>query len=186
MRCCIVIIRRPLVLIPLSEVNRVLRAALCIPAMFVALTAFGAEPATIAHPCAVIEDGQERLACYDAAFPRPVDRPVREEVPDADSTQTDKRSQDFGLSEAQLRAREPERARDKRVELIEATVVGIRYRSSGERIITLDNGQVWLQTEVTVRGPLTEGDQVNIRRAALGSFMLVTPGRVALRVRRME
>lgn len=162
-----------------------LRAAFCIPAIFVTLTAIGAEP-TITHPCAAIEDGQERLACYDAAFPRPVGRQVREQAPDTDSIQAHERSQDFGLSEAQLRAREPERGQEKRVELIEATVVGIRYRSSGERIITLDNGQVWLQTEVTVRGPLAEGDQVSIRRAALGSFMLVTPGRVALRARRIE
>ena len=91
----------------------------------------------------------------------------------------------FGLSESQLRARDPEHRRDA-LDRIEAKVVSVQHRSTGERLITLDNGQVWLQTEATVRGPLREGDAVVIRRAALGSFQIVTPGRVALRVRRIE
>lgn len=93
---------------------------------------------------------------------------------------------EFGLSEAQLRARDPERSRAAGPDQIEARVVGLDFRATGERVITLDNGQVWLQTEVTVRGPLKAGDTVRIRKAALSSFQLVTPGRVALRVRRLE
>jgi hypothetical protein len=138
-----------------------------------------------AHPCAAVEDSVDRLACYDAAFARPGVTAGPQQ--DSDATPgTPGAVEEFGLSEAQLQARDPERARPPRVDHIEAQVVDVRLRSTGERIITLDNGQVWLQTEVTVRGPLSAGDRVVIRSAALGSFQLVTPGRVALRVRRIE
>jgi hypothetical protein len=156
------------------------------------------------HPCAAVDDPAERLACYDETFPRPgavagveqkVGGPVAEptevpqprEIPAAPAAaEGPELVEEFGLTEAQLQARDPERPREPRVDRIEATVVGIRHRASGERLVTLDNGQVWLQTEITVRGHLAEGDQVVIRRAAFGSFQLVTPGRVALRVRRIE
>ena len=153
------------------------------------------------HPCAAVDNPAERLACYDKAFPRAstaagveqqAESPVAEatEVPQQrdipEAAEEPELVEKFGLTEAQLQARDPERPREPRVERIEATVVGIRHLSSGERVVTLDNGQVWLQTEITVRGHLAEGDQVVIRRAALGSFQLVTPGRVALRVRRIE
>lgn len=108
-----------------------------------------------------------------------------ERVPEPKATAETETVEDFGLSRSQLQAREPERT-STRIERIEATVTDVRQRSSGERVITLDNGQVWLQTEVTVRGPLKPGDVVAIRRGAFSSFQLITPGRVALRVRRIE
>lgn len=91
----------------------------------------------------------------------------------------------FGLSNVQARAKRPERKRES-LDRIEATVVDLRHFSTGERLIALDNGQVWLQTEATVRGPLVKGDRVVIRKGAFSSFQMVTPGRVALRVRRLE
>ena len=166
-----------------------LRVELCIPVIILSLAAScvtGAEPDKATHPCAVIEDAGERLGCYDEAFPRPADAPARKQEPAAVPATDPARFEEFGLSEAQLRDRQPDSARANRVERIEATVVGLGHRATGERIIRLDNGQLWVQTEVTVRGPLAEGDEVVIRRAALGTFMLVTPGRVALRVRRLE
>ena len=41
----------------------------------------------------------------------------------------------------------------------------------GEQIITLDNGQVWRQTD-SVRLKLVEGQSVTIKRGALGSFFI--------------
>ena len=154
------------------------------------------------HPCAAVDDPPERLACYDQAFPRPDGAAVAaapeaaqvvqqapgravERAPEPKAPAAAETVEEFGLNRAQLQARDPERV-STRIERIEATVTEVRYRPSGERVITLDNGQVWLQTEVTARGPLRAGDTVAIRRAALGSFQLVTPGRVALRVRRIE
>jgi hypothetical protein len=139
----------------------------------VAVAADGAKPS---HACAALDDPAARLACYDAAFTRPDPVVEAREV-----------IEEFGLTEMQLQARDPARpARDRGPERIEAKVISVQARSTGERIITLDNGQVWLQTEATIRGPLATGDSVVIRRAALGSFQLVTPGQVSLRVRRIE
>lgn len=135
------------------------------------------------HPCAPVNDASERLACYDAAFPRPADarpEPVVDEAARADSLQ------EFGLSQEQLRKRDPERMREIMPDQLQAKVAGVAYRRTGERLITLESKQVWLLTEVTSKGQLRVGDPVVIRRAALGSFMLVTPGGVRLRARRVE
>jgi len=135
------------------------------------------------HPCAPLSDASQRLACYDAAFPRPADvrpEPVVDEAARASSLQ------EFGLSKEQLRQRDPERAREVMPDQLQAIVAGVAYRQTGERLISLEGKQVWLLTEVTSKGQLSVGDSVVIRRAALGSFMLVTPGGVRLRARRVE
>jgi hypothetical protein len=203
---------------PVLSLERV--AVRSMPGILIMAVALGALAAPLpaaerdlSHPCAGHDDAAVRLACYDAAFPRPpapaeaaqpapapaatrpgaptpagpvvatpVPPPAAEQLPAAaaaDEIET------FGLSGVQLDARDPAR-RERRLEQIEATVTEISFRGSGERVIRLDNGQVWLQTEVTVRGPLSLGDTVVIRRGALSSFRLVTPGRVSLRVRRIE
>lgn len=147
------------------------------------IDANAAEPSAASHPCTSIGVANERLACYDAAFP-----PTTTSHSEAVITE-DKRTdqlQEFGLNGEQLRAHEPERKRDTRPDRIEAKVAVLSRRRSGERLITLDSGQVWLLTEITSKGPLHVGDPVTIRTAALGSFMLITPARVALRARRIE
>ncbi|MFU8820179.1 MAG: type VI secretion system-associated protein TagO [Gammaproteobacteria bacterium] len=175
---------------------------LSLAVLLIAIASSAAGAGDPSHPCAAVDDATERLACYDRAFPRPAEAaaaaaseaahvvqqaPGRavERAPEPKAAAATETAEEFGLSLTQLQARDPERV-STRIERIEATVTEVGYRPSGERVITLDNGQVWLQTEVTVRGPLRAGDAVAIRRAALGSFQLVTPGRVALRVRRIE
>lgn len=129
-----------------------------------------------AHPCTTVTDPTERLACYDAAFP-----------PAADAqSERDKALREFGLNKAQLRVRDAEHKRDVWPNRIEATVARVSSRATGERVVTLDSGQVWLLTEVTSRGHLTSGDRVVIREAALGTYMLLTPKRVPLRARRIQ
>lgn len=131
------------------------------------------------HDCAGIASPTERLACYDAAFP-----PLSD--PKALAQAKEKAVAEFGLSADQLRERDPNRARDLEPSRIEATVAALTQRSDGTRVITLDNGQVWVLTKVTSKGPLNVGDRVRVRAAALGTYMLVTPGGVPLRVRRMD
>ena len=145
--------------------------------------ATGAESSIKSHPCATVTDPSERLACYDAAFPPATD--TRSGAVDLESERT-KALREFGLNKVQLRVREPERMRDVSPDRIEAKVARVGYRPTGERVVTLDSGQVWLLTEVTFKGHLRVGDPVVIRTAALGSYMLVTPGRVPLRARRIN
>lgn len=153
---------------------RVFASVALILAMTTGATASGSLAGS--HACAGVPDPVERLACYDAAFP-----------PGADAQSArDKALLDFGLNKVQLRVRDPERMRDLSPDQIEATVTRVGYRATGERLVTLDSGQVWLLTEVTSKGPLASGDRVVIREAALGTYMLLTPKRIPLRARRLQ
>jgi len=156
-----------------------LRVAACV-ALFLGMTqAVAASLQMAVHACAAVSGASERLACYDAAFP-----PVRGAVDMA--SEKERALKEFGLNKAQLRDRNPERMSVIAPDRIEASVARMSVRSTGERVVTLDSGQVWLLTEVTMKGPLRVGDRVMIREAALGSHMLLTPRKIALRARRIQ
>jgi len=131
------------------------------------------------HACASIRGTAERLACYDAAFP-----PIANA---ADAASVRKRAlEDFGLNKAQLRDRDPEGMQVASPDRIEGAIARLSIRANGQRVITLQSGQVWLLTEVTTKGQLRVGDRVMIREAALGSHMLLTQKKVALRAKRIQ
>lgn len=146
--------------------------------MMSAVSAAG--PAGQSHPCASVVDPADRLVCYDKTFP-----PAAGTLSGAEALRQ-KALRDFGLHKTPARPDEPERMRDTAPDAIEGTIANLSRRSTGERVITLDNGQIWLLTEVTSKGRLKNGDRVVIRKAALGSHMLLTPARVALRARRIQ
>ena len=148
-------------------------------ALLLAVTHVAAAPQTTPHACASVTAASERLACYDAAFPP---------VPDAVDMASEKERalKEFGLNKSQLRERDPGRMNVLAPDRIEGSVARVVVRSTGERVVTLDSGQVWLLTEVTMKGPLSAGDRVTIREASLGSHMLLTPKNIALRARRLQ
>ncbi len=138
-----------------------------------------AAPQVAGHACASIRSTTERLACYDAAFP-PVANPV-------DVASVRKQAlEDFGLNKAQLRDRDPEGMQVASPDRIQGTIARFSERANGQRVVTLESGQVWLLTEVTMKGHLRVGDPVTIREAALGSHMLLTQKKVALRAKRIQ
>jgi len=153
-------------------------------ALFCAMTTcVAAQAPATSHPCVAVIEASERLACYDAAFPPAAN--ARGTAADM-AAERDRTLREFGLNKVQLRVREPERMRVIAPDRIEATVARVGSRSTGERIVTLDNGQVWLLTEVTMKGQLRSGDRVTIRQAALGTYMLLTPKKIALRAKRTQ
>ncbi len=93
---------------------------------------------------------------------------------------------DFGLTEADKRALDPERAEKTQLTSIKSTVASVARRPTKELVVTLDNGQVWVQSESVTQVALKVGDVVTIRKASLGSHMLVAPNRAAMRVRRIR
>jgi hypothetical protein len=153
-----------------------------------------------AHDCVGLDDDARRLACYDEALGR-----VR---PSADATSSagpvadtaaggaatasataapsQPRREDFGLSDQEKRARAEQRAEPKPIESISAAVQSVSRRPTGEQLFVLDDGQVWMELEAYARTRVKPGDTVTIRRGALGSYMLVTPNRVATHVRRLK
>lgn len=135
------------------------------------------------HACAGVVDPNDRLACYDRAFP-PV---ANAGAPVLDLEARRKQVvEEFGFNKRQLLDRAPEPLRAINPDHIEGVVKAVAERDHGERLVTLENGQAWLLVEGTARGRLNPGDKVTVREAALGTYMLVTPTRVALRAKRLR
>lgn len=92
----------------------------------------------------------------------------------------------FGKTEEEVRTSVQEATGAKKLDQIEARISKVKTSNTGQAIITLDNGQVWKQTD----GPklrLSEQDEVIIRRAIFGSYKLVKAGRnTTIRVRRIS
>ncbi|MCC4606062.1 hypothetical protein HG421_04990 [Xanthomonas campestris pv. badrii] len=125
------------------------------------------------HACASVPDPVPRLACYDTSFPP---------TPAVRAAEASRAVREFGHDAA----RPASASGDKPPAQVSAAVLAVAYRTDGTRIVTLDNQQRWAVTEPTSRGHVAERDVVTIRKAAMGSFMLVTPGGVALRARRVD
>jgi hypothetical protein len=78
--------------------------------------------------------------------------------------------------------------REKLGELSEitATVTAVSARPHGELVITLDNGQVWVELAPGSKIRLKTGDPVKIEAGALGSFLLIAPNRRSSKVSRVR
>lgn len=167
-----------------------------LPLAFAALAAQAAS-SDAPQRCAEIGDDFARLACYDAIFRKPAASAASTAVPaaaaaPAAATGTAAASAatnpeaDFGLTEAAKRARDPQKAQQEMPESITGAVAAVGRRPAGELTVTLENGQVWTQVMVDQRARVAVGDTVIIKKAALGSHLLVTQGRYATRVQRVK
>jgi hypothetical protein len=67
---------------------------------------------------------------------------------------------------------------------VKATVSQITEDRLNHVYLVLDNGQTWGFTEKDPR--VRPGDTVTIKRAALGSFLLLAPSRRSYRVERLH
>jgi hypothetical protein len=157
--------------------------------------------------CSSIANTVERLACYDrlagrasakappsspaaaapaaapvvSAAPVGAAPPAAAPVPAAAST-----ANDFGLSKVQKeRADGAASSSPAEIKSITARVAGFRKGPSGRPRVLFDNGQTW-EYEEDGDYLLAVGDSVTIRRASLGSFLLVTPSKLVHRVRRIR
>lgn len=143
------------------------------------------------YACAENDDDADRLACYDAAVGRlkaaedagEITTITREEV---ENVQRDT----FGLSFPSLPAIAlprlgGDRDDDGQIDSLTVAVSKIERNAFDKAVITLENGQVWLQTEggmFSIRGI----EEAEVQRAALGSFRMKLDGGRAFRVRRLR
>ncbi len=144
----------------------------------------------------LIVDDRARWACYDEVFGKPVGAGAQP-APVAASASAGAAGEqaavsrnprtEFGLSEAAMRARAAETGRE--------TASRTAYRQRLRRSVDdrprkwssrSSDGQVWVQLEPDTRAKVKAGDTVTIKRAALGSYLLVTPGGIATRVKRLK
>lgn len=93
----------------------------------------------------------------------------------------------FGLDERQLiDTGRAEKAPELALKSISAIIVHVGHQANGDFIVTLDNGQIWEQSEMDTLAQVRAGDKVEIRRGVLGSFLLVATNRESTRVRRVR
>ena len=165
-----------------------------------ALLAAGAQAQTLDFgSCVRIEDQGARLACYDraagrqpaplAATPRQAAPPQAAPAPPPPRVPADPVA-GFGAGTGvpdPLTAPTQKPQAPPEVKQIEARVTAVRKRPTGEQVLTLDNGQVWQQTEVSQQPQYSSGDMVVIRRGLLGSFLLApSKGGASSRARRIS
>jgi hypothetical protein len=110
--------------------------------------------------CRKETDDGLRLACFD-----------REVAKFSQSVQPT-----FGVTAAPVGTVErPSSKNDVPIKSLTATVVELRDRLHAGFVVTLDNGQVWMQNELEATRGVKVGDTVTIKPGALGSFWLVGP-----------
>lgn len=118
----------------------------------------------------------------------PAAAPVAAPIPAAPSVE--KQIEDFGLSpeaaQAKKKVDKPATpATPATIESIESTIAALQRRGTGELVLKLANGQVWLQGQADSRVYLKPGDRVTIKKALFGSYMLVS-GYYSFKVRRLD
>ncbi len=93
---------------------------------------------------------------------------------------------DFGLSDAEVRRRDAEQGAEAQPKSITRTVNSVSRDAYGRFVITLDDGQIWAQTEQKSGAYPRTGDLVTITRGAMGGFRLRSERFGTVRVRRLH
>jgi hypothetical protein len=159
-----------------------LRASAALLSLVFVLGAGPTASAATPQECAAIAGDPARLACYDAIFRRAAgagsSAAVAATAPNPEA--------DFGLTESAKRARDPEKVQEELPQSVTSKVTNVSRRPTGELVVTLENGQVWSQVTVDQRARVAAGDTVTVKKAALGSHLLVTAARYATNVRRVR
>jgi hypothetical protein len=187
------------------------RLKLIVPAGVIVLciveTAGGAELPPELLDCRALTSAVERLDCYDqlvdahAALPSQAAKPQTAENPapvapaaavaataasqPARSSGPELSQEDlFGQGETEMRKSVQEATDTEEIDRIEATIVEVYKSKSGKAVITLDNGQVWKQSDGS-RTHLSVNDEVTIRRRSFGSYTLFNK-KNSIRVKRIS
>jgi hypothetical protein len=93
----------------------------------------------------------------------------------------------FGFTEAQRQALAQPHAAPQEPEKIHARVAKLIQNSrTGQSLLVLDNGQAWMFVDAGDDPRLSPGDPVTIKRASLGSFLLLTPSKQSYHVHRTQ
>lgn len=182
----------------------------CIALLGISLSATAATALTAQDlaRCAGIAAADARLACYDMLAGRAPDRagpavaatppppvaattapdksaapatastPAAAIAPSAPPAVDDPRN--FGLTQTQQHVAPVGPAN------LQARIAKIVDNRAGRAYVVLDNGQTWTLTDQDEGARLGAGDLVTIKRASLGSFLMLTPSRRSYHVRRTQ
>lgn len=138
--------------------------------------------------CRAVTADAERLACFDKAAATIDQAATRGEVImiDREQAQVAKR-QAFGLSLPKLPSLFSGDAATATVDAVTGVIASARQDASGAWTVRLEDGQVWSQIDsgANFRDP-KPGMPVRIRKASLGSFLMVIDGQGGIRARRLQ
>jgi polyhydroxyalkanoate synthesis regulator phasin len=136
--------------------------------------------------CRQLPSDEARLICYDDAMDSHNQRGALRSTSSSAPQPTTEISQEelFGKSDEEAQRAVEMASGTARIDRLEARVTRLQWSRSKFFVVTLDNGQVWRQID-TGNLRLSEGDDVIIRKAAFGSFMMQKPGsKRSVRVKR--
>ncbi len=146
----------------------------------------------IMRQCARIDDATARLACYDnnirAAGGNPRNSVPGEMVSPGGSSAPLSNSGPSGFGREDVRTPARFETPAGQMSEITARVRRVRERQPGIYLIELEDGAQWLFTDSVSRSysPPRQGSEVEISRAALGSFLLRFDNQASVRVERIR
>ena len=120
--------------------------------------------------CAGESDQAKRLACFDALV----------------ATLQKVEADQFGLTVDIARKRDPVGERQADDAVLPGKILALRQGRRGEWIFTLDNQQVWDQTEAEPSKRFEVGEAVHIEHGAMGSLWLAADKGRKTRVKRIS
>lgn len=160
------------------------------------------QPASI-EACASEKDDAKRLACYDrlahperakpapepaapASTPAPAAAGSASAPGASNATEQDAASRFGYRGDVAREEHDRRKAEQEQIKEISATITELKTLPYGEWVITLDNGQVWVQKFPTKQFSVKVGDRVTIKAGVLKSYLLVTESGRSTRVSRMR
>ena len=84
------------------------------------------------------------------------------------------------------RQRDPVAVEEAKHEVLSGKIVGLRQAPRGEWIFTLDNQQVWIQSEARASIQFAVGEAVHIEHGAMSSLWLAADKNRKVRVKRLQ
>lgn len=159
-----------------SQMNKSLAAAITGALLFVQSSEAADSLPEPIRACSAMRNDVERLVCYDNAVAH---------IESGSAAPSPENM--FGASTALAPERKTEReTRGEEIQQLSGTVVSLSRSNSGLITLTLDNEQVWRQTDTDTTLTIETGDSVTISRASLGTFRLVDKRGRTSRVKRVH
>lgn len=138
--------------------------------------------------CRTVADTAERLACYDREVAALDAAEARRELVIVDRQQIRKtRNTLFGLSLPSLSIFGDDSPGEEGVSRIESKIKSFSQNSLGKWTFELLDGARWVQIDSrNLSADPRAGQEIKIRKAAMGSYLANVNGQIAIRVRRVN
>ncbi|XOV82855.1 MAG: hypothetical protein ACFHXK_18600 [bacterium] len=145
-----------------------------------------------AQSCSLIDDPTERLRCFDRQFPAdsiasepPATSPPHDTAGAVEQSSDNTLPLEPGTTTATAAPSSRGLFSEKEPFLITSRLESVRDRDKQKMVFRLENDQIWLQDSPRSL-PFREGDEVTIRSATIGGYILSNHKGVSTRVRQIK